>query len=118
MSAPYDSNRYRATIIRHIDADTTHATVHLGLDVSIDATFRWAGIDAPERYTEEGKIATAWLNDRLPPGYLCEITTAKDRREKFGRYLATFWRLPDDVASVNAAMVLLGYAVPYDGGPR
>ena len=115
MSAPYDNNRYRATIIRHIDADTTHATIHLGLDVSIDATVRWQGIDAPERYTEAGKVATAWLNDRLPPGYLCEITTLKDRREKFGRYLATFFV---NGVNLNQRMIDEGHAVAYEGGPR
>jgi len=116
MSAPYDTNRYRATIIRHIDADTTRATIHLGLDVSIDATLRWAGIDAPERYTEAGKIATAWLSGRLPTGHVCEVETIKV--DKFGRYLGTFFHTHDDAESVNAALVRLGYAVPYDGGPR
>ena len=49
MSHPYDHNTYRATILRHIDADTTEVEISLGFDVSVRMTARWVGIDAPER---------------------------------------------------------------------
>ncbi len=117
MSAPYDDNRYRATILRHIDADTTHARLHLGFDVAVDATLRWAGIDAPERFTDAGKVATAMVNHWLPVGSTCEVATIKSQKEKFGRYLAVFW-LPGMTMSLNDYLVELGHAVPYDGGTR
>jgi len=117
VSAPFDNNRYRATIIRHVDADTTHATVHLGLDVSVRVTLRWAGIDAAERYTDAGKAATAAVNGWLPPGATCEIETVRSGKEKFGRYLASFF-IHGDPESLNDRLVRLGLAVPYDGGPR
>lgn len=115
MSAPFDSNRYKATILRHIDADTTWARVHLPFEVKLDMTLRWARIDAPERYTDAGKAATAVVNDWLPVGSTCEIETIKGTKEKFGRYLAVF--LVDGV-SLNQRLIDEGYAVPYDGGPR
>jgi len=116
MSAPFDSHSYPATIVRHVDADTTWAHVRLPFDVSINLTFRWAGIDSPERNTVEGKAALAEVSRLLPLGSTCTVTTVKDRREKFGRYLATFWTA--DGTNVNAWLVEAGFAVPYAGGSR
>jgi len=115
MSLPFDNNRYPATIIRHVDADTTWANVRVSFDISVNLSFRWAGIDAPERYTEAGKKATAMVNHWLPVGATCEIETIKDGKEKFGRYLATFFV---GGVNLNQRMIDEGYAVPYDGGPR
>ena len=117
MSQPFDSNTYRAIIIRHIDADTTYARVHLGMDVSVNVTFRWAGINAPELKTDEGKAAAAAVNAWLPAGARCDVQTTKDRREKFGRYLGTFFT-SGDPESLNDRLVRLGLAVAYDGGKR
>jgi len=117
MSQPYDSNRYRATVIRHIDADTTHADVDWGGDTRSRISLRWAGIDAPERYTDAGKAATAAVNGWLPVGATCEIETTKEKKEKFGRYLASFF-IHGDPESLNDRLVRLGLAVPYDGGAR
>lgn len=116
MSAPWDSNRYKATILRHVDADTTHAEVMLGFDVRVRLTFRWAGLDAPEISTDVGKAAHAAVQRWLPVGSTCEVSTRRDSREKFGRYLATF-HLPDGT-DVNAALIAEGMARPYDGGRR
>lgn len=117
MTAPYDQNAYRATILRHVDADTTEVEVDLGFDVRTRLTVRWAGIDAPERNTLAGKASLAWLMDALPPGTSCELRTIKDRKEKYGRYLGTFW-LPGAVFNVNTWMIDEGFAQPYQGGPR
>lgn len=117
MSALYEGNSYRATILRHVDADTTEVEVDLGFDVRTRLTVRWEGIDAPERNTFEGKESLAWVKATLPPGTTCELRTVKDRKEKYGRYLATFW-LPGAAIDVNAAMVGQGFAKPYHGGPR
>ncbi|HXH79505.1 thermonuclease family protein [Nocardioides sp.] len=83
--------------------------------MSVDVTLRWAGIDAPERYTEAGKKATAMVVHWLPVGSTCEIETVKSQREKFGRYLAVFIVAGENL---NQKLVDLGHAVPYDGGPR
>jgi endonuclease YncB( thermonuclease family) len=59
---------YRATIIRHVDADTSHVEIDLGFDQSVRKTIRWAGIDAPERWSDAGKVSLAALNEQLPAG--------------------------------------------------
>jgi endonuclease YncB( thermonuclease family) len=121
MSFPYDRNTYRATILRHVDADTTWAEVDLGFDASIKLTFRWAGIDAPEKNTPEGKIALMEVKRLLPEGSRCLIETEKDSREKFGRYLAWFYTMTESGhtdENVNAYLIDLGMVKPYDGGPR
>ena len=115
MSFPFDGNTYRCVILRHIDADTSYARVHLGMDVSVNVTFRWAGINAPELKTDEGKAATAAVNAWLPVGARCDVQTTKGKKEKFGRYLAVF--LVDGV-DLNQRLIDEGFAVPYDGGPR
>ncbi len=87
------------------------AAVDCGFDVWINLTFRWEGIDAPEMSTEEGKIAKAVLLERLPEGSLCTIRTTKLRKEKYGRYLATF--IAPDGTNLNQWLVKEGFAKPY-----
>lgn len=107
---------YRATILRVIDGDTIEARVDLGFDVSVIERFRLYGINAPEtkgESREEGKAATEYLRvlvaKNAQDGVLT-IQTRKDKREKYGRYLAVLiagdWNL-------NAVMVNTGHAVPY-----
>lgn len=100
---------YRATILRVVDGDTVHAEVDLGMDIRVRATLRLAGINAPEIGTPTGVAARAFLAERLGLGALV-IRTTRDRREKFGRYLATL--LVGDL-NLNEAMVAAGHAVPY-----
>jgi endonuclease YncB( thermonuclease family) len=59
--------------------------------------------------TPEGVAAREWLVGRLEHGALI-ITTHKDQREKYGRYLATLWI---DNVNLNEAMVEAGHAVVY-----
>jgi micrococcal nuclease len=106
--------QYRCSIIRIVDGDTLHLDVELGFDVRRQDSFRLYGINAPEMSTEEGKTAKAWLEDQLKGG-LTMVTTHKDQREKYGRYLATLWV---GSTNVNEAMVEAGHAVPYFGGSR
>lgn len=80
---------YAAELIRVIDGDTLHLRVDLGLETTRTLTVRLAGINCPERGTEEGKAATEFTRKWLAKhGPVLLINTVKDRREKFGRYLA------------------------------
>lgn len=115
MSSPWDHNTYVATIIDHHDGDTSHCAVSLGLDVIVNITVRWAGIDAPEIGTPEGKEAVAYVRAILPEGSSCEVRTVKDHKEKYGRSLGTFI---SDGVNINQAMVTAGHAKAYDGGTR
>lgn len=108
---------YRAKIVRIVDGDTVHADVDLGFDSHQFMTLRLAGIDAPEMGTQEGKDAKEYLTLLLAPtrGQVI-IQTEKDRREKYGRYLATLFG--GGGMDINATMVETGHAVNYEGGKR
>lgn len=120
---------YRATVLRVVDGDTVHADVDLGFDAHQLMTLRLAGINAPEHGTPEGEAATAALKELIygptlghlanPPNVIHAVVmlhTFKDKREKFGRYLATLFTLTG--VDINAAMIAGGHAVAYDGGKR
>jgi micrococcal nuclease len=121
--------QYRATIVDVVDGDTVHALVDLGCDVTIKLTLRLAGINAPELHVggqpnQAGVDAKNHLlslvdpqvvTSQVPP--VVTLSTIKDHKEKFGRYLA-FITTPGGIR-VNDQMVLDGYAVAWDGrGPR
>lgn len=107
--------QYRATVLRIVDGDTLHLDVDLGFDVRRKDSFRLAGLNAPEMSTAEGEAARDWLVDQLHGHDTITITTHKDKREKYGRYLATLWLNNE---SVNVAMIEAGHAVAYSGGQR
>ena len=115
---------YGARVLRVVDADTLHLDVDLGCDVSLAMTVRLAGVDAPERNTLAGRTAAAhvarWLDEHAPVddtgAHRVRVRTVKDRREKFGRYLAHV--LDDAGDSLAAHLVATGHAVPYSGGRR
>lgn len=117
---------YRATVIRVVDGDTVDVDVSLGFDVFTRNRFRLDGIDSPESYgpkaSEAGHAAKQYLSDLLSPGTPVIIQTVKDRKEKYGRYLATLFPLDADgtavATSVNQTLVATGHAKPYTGGPR
>lgn len=100
---------YRMTVLRVVDGDTIHAEVDLGCDIHVDLILRLARINAPEMSTPEGPYAKTYLESLLTPGPVL-LRTIKDRREKFGRYLAELF--VGDI-NVNDEMVNTGHAVPY-----
>ncbi len=112
-------HEHRATILRHIDGDTSHVLIHLGehdfgFDFIVSPTtkrrVRWEGINAPEMGTTEGREALAALADILPVGTTCTIRSSHDR-DRYGRHIATF--ILDDGTNVNDWMVEKGYAKPF-----
>lgn len=108
---------YRARITKVTDGDTVHAALDLGCDVTTNLTLRLVGINAPEMNTDEGKAAKAWLTARLSAAQFRTgsllVRTVKDRKEKYGRYLADLVDLDFQDTSINAEMVAAGHAVPY-----
>ena len=119
---------YKATVVHVIDGDSVEAAVDLGFSVSVHMQLRLLGIDAPEVVGETkvaGLAATNFLYDLLVPYPTQEktviIVTKKDKKEKFGRYLATLYlTVEDKIAgkSVNQTMIDAGHAKSYFGGPR
>ena len=105
---------YHATVVRVVDADTIDVNLDYGDYLRQIRRLRVAGVDAPERYTELGKVAALYVSSLLPVGAEIVVTTSKP--DKYGRQLATV-QLPD---GRDLAADLLGrtYAVAYSGGAR
>lgn len=99
---------YKTKILRIVDGDTVDVAIDLGFDVALSARFRLAGLDAPEKWTDEGKASALRLAELLPVGVEVIVKSEKDRREKFGRYLGTFFV---DEVSINEQLVNEGFAV-------
>lgn len=99
-----------------VDGDTVWVALDLGLDVTIHVSLRFIGIDAPELRDAGGQEARTFLTRLLPTGVRAlRVTTTKDRREKYGRYLARiFLPLSDGtVLDVNQEMMTSGHARVY-----
>ena len=108
---------YRSEITSVYDGDTCRADIDLGFGVILrNQSLRIYGIDTPELSTKEGIDAREFARSLLPAGTKVVITTLKDAKEKYGRYLAKIV-LPDgsDFATV---MVTSGHAKSYLGGAR
>jgi micrococcal nuclease len=108
---------YKATVIRVIDGDTVDVDIDLGFSIHTHQRVRVNGIDAPERYTPEGRLAAAFLSSYLSPGTPIVTSTVKAvSTEKYGRYLADII-LPNGF-SVSSLMLDQGHAKVYHGGAR
>lgn len=107
---------YGAWLVKFVDGDTIHARIDLGLDISIQQTLRFFGINAPEMSTSEGQVSAAWVKGwftaHCPPDGRFVLQTTKDRREKYGRYLATILSV-DRLHNLNQEIVAAGMAAPY-----
>ena len=81
----------RFGIIQHIvDGDTFDCRLDLGHRISVDCRFRLYGVNAPERGQPGWTEATAALKCILQPmmGDELAVVTWKDKRDKYGRYVA------------------------------
>lgn len=104
---------YKAEVLRIVDADTVDILVDLGFSVLSKQRVRLKGLNAPERNTKEGKLASAWLQSRLPLGSTITVVSEKPGAgDKYGRYLAT---IVDFAGSINDALIASGHAVAWDG---
>ncbi len=96
------------------DGDTVTVTIDLGFHIDFgELTLRLYGIDAPEmRGPEkvEGRKSRDWLRARLADREFI-VQTIRDRKGKYGRYLAIIWV---DGVNVNDEMVQLGLAEKYE----
>jgi|SRR5688572_20784586 len=107
---------YRATVLKVTDGDTADFRIDCGFNIFHDMKVRFAGLNAPEMKTHEGKLAKRWLESKLPVGLVVTIKTEKDKTEKYGRYLATV--ILEDFTNINEELVKAGHATEYDGGKR
>lgn len=107
--------QYRATVVSIYDADTIRADIDLGFNTwRRNEQLRLFGIDAPEMKgddKEAGTISRDALRGRILNKEVT-ICTIKDRREKYGRYLAKIY-LGDEL--INDWLLEKGFAIPYEG---
>jgi len=102
--------QYKAKVIKCYDADTITVLVDLGFSISIQETIRLFGINAPEVRGKErpsGLAARDYLRDRIL-GEDVKLITKKDKKGKYGRYLATVYL---GKSNINLELVRKGYAV-------
>lgn len=94
------------------DADTVRIVVDLGFGMTADlGPCRLYGINAPEvRGSErpEGLAARDFLRGILRPGEWFTVTTHKDQKGKYGRYLCEITLA--DGTNVNDLLVETGHA--------
>ncbi len=101
---------YRATVRRIIDADTVVFDIDLGFRVTAAITGRIAGVNAPERYTAEGKAATAWVEAWLGPQQGTParlIVESHNDARSFERWVLDAYRIVGDQAAESLADALI-----------
>lgn len=108
---------YKALVKSIYDGDTIRVDIDLGFGVILaDQSLRLLGIDTPEIKGVErtqGLISRDFVVERIPVGSYITITTVKDRKEKFGRYLATVF-YGEEQKNLNEELLLSGMATPYE----
>jgi len=106
---------YRAVVLSVYDGDTCRVDIDLGLKIWIhNEKLRLSRINAPELRGDEkaeGLRARDFLRE-LIDGKEIFIETKKDRKGKYGRYLAEIWLQQEDGnwLNVNDFMVQSGHA--------
>jgi len=113
MTEPITNYTYRALVVNVVDGDTIDVTVDLGFKISSRMRLRLAGINAPETRGSErqaGLESKHWLNRQVLARWIT-VVTERDKKGKYGRYLAT---LIIDGVNINEKMVARGYAKWYE----
>ena len=106
---------YRAKLVRIIDADTVVLDIDQGLETSRRITVRFALIDAVEKSNALSKdaveVVQQFFSDHSSLDGWINITTIKDKREKYGRYLALIHSSLPAGADLNHLLVTKGFAI-------
>lgn len=106
---------YKATVVNVYDGDTCTVDIDLGLHTWIKGEkIRLTRINAPElRGTEKTKGLNSrdFLRSQIL-GKDVYIETFKDKKEKYGRYLAEIWLVDETgkLINLNDEMVKNGFA--------
>jgi micrococcal nuclease len=109
---------YKATVKRIIDGDSLVLDIDLGFYMFMNETkIRLYGLDTPEMTSEDPLLrlqaimATRYLFDNLQVGEKVTIKTVLDKREKYGRLLATI--ITNDGLNINEGLIQNKLAVSY-----
>lgn len=128
--------QYSAIVRKVIDGDTLEIDIDLGLSIWIrQEKVRLYGIDTPEVFGVKkgspewiaGTKASEFVKELLPENTEIRVETIKDKKEKFGRYLAVVYvkadlagifglegvRRIEDFYCLNDILIAKGLAVSY-----
>lgn len=91
--------RYKAKILRVVDGDTLDVEFDLGMYTKRTERVRLFGINTPETYgvkkeSQEYILGTAaknFVTEQCTKAAEVVMDTKKDKKGKYGRYLATVW---------------------------
>ena len=109
---------YKAIVLRVVDGDTLDLEISLGMGISVKERIRINGINTPETYgvkknSEEynrGIISKNRL-ESLVLGKEIQINTHKDKKGKYGRYIADVYLVEEGLLlSVGDVLVQEGLA--------
>lgn len=107
---------YKATITEAYDGDTMTARVDLGMGVYKVVKLRLFGVDTPElrgEEREEGLVVRDHVRD-LILGKEVVIKTHKDKKGKYGRWLAEIlFELNGEETDLSTYLLLKGLASKY-----
>ncbi len=114
---------YKATVKRIIDGDSLVLDIDLGFYMFMNETkIRLYGLDTPEMNSEDPLLrlqaimATRYLYDNLEVGSKVTINTVLDKREKYGRLLATI--ITEDGFNINDGLLNNKLAISYNNLTR
>jgi micrococcal nuclease len=105
---------YKAKVVRVLDGDTIDVSIDLGFDIWVYQRVRLLGINTAEKNTELGKKTIDYVRSLCPLGSSLTLRSEKDKREKFGRYLAKVY-FPESKECLNDILIQKGMAVEYWG---
>lgn len=97
---------YEAKVLSVHDGDTISVEIDLGFQLKFTDKIRFYGINAPELKIKDennksvinpkGMVTLGVVNDFLKAGDVIIIETVKDKKEKYGRYLANIYVLKNN----------------------
>lgn len=105
----------RARSLGNYDGDTVTLEIDVGLSTLRRVTVRLARVNTPEMRDAGGAAAKRRTTELVALEPL-EVTTIKDRTEKYGRYLAEI--INADGVNVADQLIAEGHGWPYEGGRR
>jgi micrococcal nuclease len=115
---------YQAKVLNVVDGDTLDLLVDLGFNVHHQIRVRLNGLNTPEkkssdiREKELGLKATSFTSDWVARHPVVHVLTSKDKKEKFGRILATVYSDDTKTACLNEDLIDSGNARAYNGEAR
>lgn len=106
---------YKAKVRSVYDGDTIRVDIDLGMSITFNnESVRLSRINSPEvrgKERAEGLIARDYLRDRIDDKDII-LQTEKDKKGKYGRFLAEIWIKDDDTfVNINDELVSKGLAV-------